>query len=1422
MMSSNMNKNGEKTKLLAVIAIMAMVVCALCVIAPAADAETIDLPKAVEGTITIDTDGDYALTGNVSEPIVISENVTATIDLAGFTISVAGDAITNNGTLTIKGTGTVDSTANVKAAFVNNGTATLNGGLFERSQEKGDGASNTSGGNSYYTIVNTGILTINDGTTVKNAGGFSSIIRNGIMESEKEATLTINGGTIDGGKYVKNEYGTLTINGGDFKNAYTSAVFSDDNLSIKGGNFDAGVRGCVYIHQNNNTEVPQVSISGGSFDTTKDDGNTDYKGVIWMATNAVVPENGTLLVPTGSSVCVSETLTISENAIVNLYGSIVADESGSNPSMVNKGTIRMLSETATSMNATGTGTVDTSAIMENAELGGVLKTDSPFGPSQTVTVVSDLTLVSGTTVTIQGKLIIPEGMTVTIQDGAQLIIEGQAATVENAGTINIQSATSDDSKTGLIIRNGATFTNDGSVVAMYVPVDYTTYTSDWTVIGIGADSKFVNNSTVTVGADSKILIDGIFTNSADAVLDMGGTIKGSVANAGVVNISGVADGSVTVDLSSPGATVNLNSVTGTVNVTDASLEIKNVTFANAGDDKVGVYANAGNTIGGITVTSVTYKVDKDTYKALDVSGTLAVTSATDKTVADNYTLRLAGNIQITDALNIGAGTLRIGETGYTTEIAVSGTVNITSNVGDSFKIDDSKANGAEITVTGEIVSLAQLTGKTFTVNAAMYTTVANAVNTYHYTTFEKAVASGATAITVYGEITVTEDVQIPSGTTVTMSANSKVDITKDARVDVQKGGKLTTGTSQGITVVGTLYIEEARTSGVVKEKVTSEVYSTDGTDALYTNLVNAMNEAVAGDVIELYGNVTLTNTTFTIKENVTVDTKGMTFKIEGTTLNIDGTLYVDGSADTFVVKPYTNDANYTIDSKINLSGYIKSTEKIAYETYEIAGAYYAIAENGIPYYYITTVANASVAINDAEESTVDIYGKLALGTVTFAGVADAPATVNIKSGAEITSGAVTLDLATLNVESGAQFTATVANDDGSVAVKMVNAKDGAAPGTASFADADKDGVGVLTVTGTATGTGAEMTMENNVTVDGLQVYKLTANGVVTSTGSTVVKGALYVNGTLNVASGSLAATDADAYIAGTLSTAVATAESATSGNATMGDMYVGVTVDDEGNLAVAQAGAVSGNVTVNNVAYVSAESTVPESITTGDDVNSIAFYVDRAIWITAYGANGQTATVQNAPVTDAEFLGWSKTADGEAIADAVDDSEYDTDFALDGTYDALYAVINYDVYNVMIVVDGGIASVAIDGNLLVQGVDTTSGVYTYGYVLPGNAKLAAGTYTINYTLKNNYGGEPTLSSSVATVSGLTFTLSGDFSKTIVINLSGTEPVTSPVNPGTSGDSGSDNGLTITDYLLIVLVVLIIVMAIIVAMRLMRS
>ena len=74
----------------------------------------------------------------------------------------------------------------------------------------------------------------------------------------------------------------------------------------------------------------------------------------------------------------------------------------------------------------GTGSVNTSAVSDEATISGTLKTgNTTFTSTQIVTVTGDLRLVSGTVLTIEGTLNIPENVSVTIEDGAKLIISGQ-------------------------------------------------------------------------------------------------------------------------------------------------------------------------------------------------------------------------------------------------------------------------------------------------------------------------------------------------------------------------------------------------------------------------------------------------------------------------------------------------------------------------------------------------------------------------------------------------------------------------------------------------------------------------------------------------------------------------------------------------------------------------------------------------------------------------------------------------------------------------------------------------------------------------------------------------------------------------------------------------------------------------------------
>ena len=98
--------------------------------------------------------------------------------------------------------------------------------------------------------------------------------------------------------------------------------------------------------------------------------------------------------------------------------------------------------------------------------------------------------------------------------------------------------------------------------------------------------------------------------------------------------------------------------------------------------------------------------------------------------------------------------------------------------------------------------------------------------------------------------------------------------------------------------------------------------------------------------------------------------------------------------------------------------------------------------------------------------------------------------------------------------------------------------------------------------------------------------------------------------------------------------------------------------------------------------------------------------------------------------------------------------------------------------------------------------------------------------TMNWSEENGYSGNGVLTVNGEQQSGLTFTTEGTPTAepgkiTYNLQLTGFEKSGYvPDSPDTGSDG--DSGMTITDYLLIVLVILIIVMAIIVAMRLMRS
>ena len=226
-------------------------------------------------------DNTVKLLENVTEDINIPAGINVTLDLNGHKITnVSGHTITveKGGKLNISdsvGTGVVDNTSHGKGAIVNSGEVTLNGGTFKRSAENGTYSPYGNGGNSWYTIANYGTMEINTGVTVENAGGYSSMIRNG-GEATADCNLTIRGGNFTGGiNTVKNDlFGVLTINGGNFSNTAQYVIMNWNKAEITAGTFQTLDTASAVLFTSafgsNANYVGELTISGGEFKHASD------------------------------------------------------------------------------------------------------------------------------------------------------------------------------------------------------------------------------------------------------------------------------------------------------------------------------------------------------------------------------------------------------------------------------------------------------------------------------------------------------------------------------------------------------------------------------------------------------------------------------------------------------------------------------------------------------------------------------------------------------------------------------------------------------------------------------------------------------------------------------------------------------------------------------------------------------------------------------------------------------------------------------------------------------------------------------------------------------------------------------------------------------------------------------------------------
>ena len=1045
-----------------------------------------------------------------------------------------------------------------------------------------------------------------------------------------------------------------------------------------------------------------------------------------------------------------------------------------------------------------------------------------------------------------GKMTVSGTMDMQANSNLAVAADGVLA-VDEAGTLNIA---------GYIATDGATVTNSGSVTIANGSSDAMAAEATFgdLTVKIAASSASVNVDSFIMKADTSLTItdDGLvlFTDrdnnksvvSGDAVNTV--TIDGLTTGADYATVSGlVVNESTTSRLDSNGTTrtfTNTMIVSGTFGVSLAYVNSQAPTendtsvvalTLDGGDAKVSV--TAGKTTAGIDVTETLATgsyVDFVNAGDLDVTGTVTVA----KTATNNGVIDVTGN-----------GIITVSKNAMTNNNIVNAAYYVIKN-----------GSGA------------------------------NEVTYHNYSTLENAVPAVADAsntntsktITIMGKVSVTENIDVPAGISIVFETNRSdsnaltigSSNNRDVTVNMAVGSRMTSGNAQ-VVVEGTLEFAD-KTNDSTRNTVSDVVVEDPAKNGsrTYTNIYTALANAQDGDVVEVSrttGYVTL-GQSVTIPAGVTLYVPQRTASLlleDGVTLTIDGTLEteMDVLAETkfgVTAKNATVGDNQK-SSAIVVNGTMKVDNRLGAAVYgdstaapgqndtasmiagaPIYGAYYAIDGYSV-------VSTLEIAFADVADITGNIVvnGVVTVGDLTFNATEDCTAVVigqtvvqDMSDPAKdvatvLTAGSITVVGGTFGsvTTSG---TATVYDNGAFIGDVVVGDARLTANNVIDLVVTDDEGMEIA---------GAVAKMNSTVRSSGLTLAAGSATAIAgfdSSVDVTVAAGAtlasdgavfdeIIVDGTVTVAAGkNLTAETMTVNGTGAVNVAVAS-DTAVAGNADVTTLNLGIAVGDfqKGeNLRSAVAGpaTVSGPIDFE-VAYVLNQAVIDESNL--DGMRDTVFNVNGSVWFTAYAAlAGEPITADKAPVENAVLAGWSETDGGDVITIPGNSDVAETTFVI-GDKDNLYAVVNYDIYVINMRADqNAVSSISIDGNIMQFGMiwdETVAGGFYYGYT----AVVSAGSHTISYQLANGYSGNGVLTVNGTQQSGLTFTTEGnpaDGKTTVTYNLqltgfekSGYVP-DSPDTPSTP--TSSDDGMTITDYLLIVLVVLIIVMAIIVAMRLMRS
>ncbi len=1117
---------------------------------------------------------------------------------------------------------------------------------------------------------------------------------------------------------------------------------------------------------------------------------------------------------------------------------------------------------------------ETDAATDEQSYSGTLGTAQNFPAGTNVVIDKKTTITTNGVLTIEGDFRVAEGVTLTIQNGGQLIVKNGLFKVEGTiivtgSGINTTASGTDEATPSMIVvqdneQTGELFKDYGVVIDGTVTV---TKGASFEHNGDDAGSILINN-----GGTLDVVKSGN-TSASISNLDV------KIAVGGTFNFEGVIGESMTVTAygTVSGTTMKTQSSITLTHYGDNDRSLSDLTFTTTSKNVTGYYM-AGNDVDtqlfrefALNVTGTVANNDSIVFNGSVVDGKYYVSEDAAKTSSDMYdakvtakvyistlTISETGNatnntyIQIADALNIRADKAK----GTNGTLVNNGTIEL---VGAMTAQEDSAISGKGIiAINGGSATLrgmseppidniygAYYADRTGTVDVLFITDIAAAISGAVAIEEEDVYIGSAGITSETGAYVVSANISVPADITLTIDGQA-IAVAKGVTMtfDVDAAAYINNGM---VYVNGTIVDNSLDLSGYEGQmEFEVKIVSEDEETNTYTTLANALDIIQSG-TIYLYDNVTISGA-MVIGSDITVmyaegKTGTIGFEDKNASLTINGLVVleegqaintaVDGENATVTVN---NMLKYVSENNIGVS--------IIYGVY-FEGALGEDAENTK---YITSVSVAST--NSAEISgEMEIYGNISMGDVTFTQGEDKQIVIKTKTddkqtitgnvtlagGAEmniigtftgsVTDGTNTVSFSKVTgayIEFHSEETAEGTTTDMCMSGALIAGDVAVSAGTVVIGENTQIGDGTKTKDGSLTiSSGATLEVAAPLTVwtayyDPLLVAKQFP--VYTDSAVESTFASLFVEGTLNIVQGG-SMDAAVSVINGTVSVAQK------AGVVHFDGAVINGTIAAEKSIAFDIA-LVNG--TIDGKTAVQALIAMPGCTVVADDVNEgtadvTNVYINGEEYATVYAVDGTPigailifAEIPGVQIETSVF--YSDAAMTQKINGVYVGNSFPVigdDFSVATLANMFNAAIDVGLYeNVYI----SMAPAEVEGTV---SVGTGLDLYIDNVRVAGGQDfpLTVGTHTVSFDVKAGYDG----SGAAITFNGQTVQSGGSI--TVTADMTEFTLIASGAVPSQGQvviDEGSDDGMGITDYLLIILVVLVIVLAVIVAMRMMRS